>query len=68
MGLELIAHLDCGVRRRARGAHAKEECGNSLFWCGYYLVTTRDVLSFVLRRQIRIKASPGVCLFLVDTV
>ena len=43
-------------------------CGDSRLWCGYYLVTTRDVLSFVQRRQIRSKPSPRVCLFLVDTV
>ena len=29
-------------------AHAEEECGDSRIRCGYYLVTTRDVLSFAL--------------------
>ena len=47
-GLELIAHLDCRVRRRAHGAHAEEECGDSRIWRGYYLVTTRGVSSFAL--------------------
>ena len=32
------------------------------------LVTTGDVLSFVQRRQVHVKPSPRVCLFLVDTV
>ena len=47
-GLELIAQLDCRVRRRAHGAHAEEECGDSRIWRGYYLVTTRGVISFAL--------------------
>ena len=29
MGLELIDHLNGRVRRRARGTHAEEECGDS---------------------------------------
>ena len=27
VSLEWIAHLDCGVRRRACDTHAEEECG-----------------------------------------
>ena len=29
---ELIAHLNCLIRRRARDTHAEEECGDSRVW------------------------------------
>ena len=69
VGLELIAHLDCcEVRRRARGAHAEEECGDSRIRCAYFLVTTGDVLSFASVTSDSCRAKSASVLFMVDTV
>ena len=65
---ELIAHLDCRVRRTAWVAHAEEECGIHVLGASIHLVTTRDVVSFAFVTSDSSQSSPRECLFLVDTV
>ena len=48
VGLELWSWFILTVEFGEEHAHAEKECGDSRTWCGYYLVTTRDVLSFAL--------------------
>ena len=48
MRSELIAHLDCRFRRKAFGAHAEEERGDTRAGECNCLVTTGDLSSFAL--------------------
>ena len=65
---ELIAHLNCLIRRRPRGTHAEEECGDSRVRYEHILVATRDVLrnAWVTRESFPVE--PTRVLFLVSTM
>ena len=65
---ELIAHINCLIRRRARGTHAEEECGDSRGYYEYILVATHDVLSFALVTPESFPVESTRVFFLVSTV